>query len=161
MEDQIRADINEDHLVRAALVVEPLFTFVSIEPMLGPVRLRHLWMVEDGSGVLPRLDWVIVGGETDQGGHKARPMHPDWARDLRDQCAEAGVPFHFKQNGEWLGGDQIPEDEVIPSGISNDCGIVGADDNRRVWRVGKARAGRLLDGIEHNARPIVREITHV
>lgn len=44
------------------------------------------------------IDWVIVGGES---GHDARPMHPDWARSLRDQCQSAQVPFHFKQWGEW------------------------------------------------------------
>lgn len=174
-EDQRRANINVPELLAAKVRTRPLFAFLSCEPLLGPLDLGHLPVGNHGavlgipsahshftpdSGGAAGIDWVIVGGETDQGGHKARPMHPDWARDLRDQCARAGVPFHFKQNGEWLGGDQIPEDEVIPSGISNDCGIVGADDNRRVWRVGKARAGRLLDGVEHNARPIVREISH-
>jgi protein gp37 len=104
------------------------------------------------------VDWVISGGETDQGGHKARPTHPDLYRALRDQCAAAGIPYHHKQNGEWLGGDQIPEDVVIPSGVSNNCGIEGADDNRRVWRVGKKFSGRLLDGIEHNAFPAIRHM---
>lgn len=151
IEDQKRADVNEPALVNAAAELNPAFTFVSCEPMLEGFRLRHLFPTEEQ----PRIDWVITGGETDQGGHKARPTHPDWYRGLRDQCAAAGVAYHHKQNGEWLGGDQIPEDVTIPSGISNDCGIIGVDDNRRVWRVGKAFSGRLLDGVEHNARPEV------
>jgi protein gp37 len=67
-------------LLRAPAAVR----FVSIEPMLGPVDLTR-WF--------SRLDWVICGGKTGRG---ARPMHPDWARSLRDECAAAGVPFFFK-----------------------------------------------------------------
>lgn len=61
--------------------------FISAEPLLGPVALR---------AHLPYLDWAIVGGES---GPKARPMQPDWARQVRDQCREHGVPFFFKQIG--------------------------------------------------------------
>ena len=60
--------------------------FRSLEPLLGPLPNLNL----DG------IDWVIVGGESGPG---ARPMQADWARDLRDQCLAAGVPFHFKQWG--------------------------------------------------------------
>ncbi len=88
----------------------------------------------------PRIDWVICGGES---GPKARPMHPDWARSLRDQCADAGVPFFFKQWGEHG-----------PLNIgSADYGIARMRDSDTMRRWGKARAGRLLDGVEHNARP--------
>lgn len=154
VEDQKRAGFNLPLLLRAKVELNPLFAFASCEPLLGPL---DLWLWLDPYGLFSaRLDWVIAGGETDQGAHKARPTHPDWFRILRDQCAAAGVPYHHKQNGEWLGGDQIPEHETIPSGISNDCGIDGADDNRCVWRVGKKRAGRLLDGVEHNGMPGVR-----
>jgi protein gp37 len=59
--------------------------FLSVEPLLGPVTLD-----------LTGIDWVIVGGES---GPHARPMHPDWARSVRDQCAASGVPFFFKQWG--------------------------------------------------------------
>jgi protein gp37 len=78
--------------------------FLSAEPLLGPIRLTHikgaLWPTS-GS----RLDWVIVGGES---GPNARPMHPDWARSLRDQCQAAGVSFFFKQWGEWTFPGQSP-----------------------------------------------------
>jgi len=87
--------------------------FLSCEPLLGPIDLTDItsnllpggpeqWNVLDRQEALEAengapntiIDWVIVGGES---GPKARPMHPDWARSLRDQCAAAGVPFLFKQ----------------------------------------------------------------
>lgn len=89
-------------------------TFVSVEPMLGPVDLRfHIFSEatgnfrwENGKRQIEMarqsdggLHWVVCGGET---GPSARPMHPDWVRDLRDQCAAAGTPFFFKGWGEWL-----------------------------------------------------------
>lgn len=67
--------------------LRPRFTFASVEPMLGAIDCRRNFP-----------GWVICGGESGDG---ARPMHPDWARSLRDQCATAGVPFLFKQWGEW------------------------------------------------------------
>jgi protein gp37 len=62
--------------------------FLSLEPLLGP--LNHLDLTD--------IDWVIVGGES---GQRARPMHPDWARDLRNRCNDLGIPFMFKQWGAW------------------------------------------------------------
>lgn len=96
--------------------------FLSMEPLLGPVDLG-LCNCDGGSrpgpggvgGVTctrcggtggPLVDWVIVGGESGPG---ARPMHPDWARSLRDQCAAACVPFFFKQWGEWSAHPVDPE----------------------------------------------------
>ncbi|WP_304305890.1 phage Gp37/Gp68 family protein [Pseudacidovorax intermedius] len=76
--------------------------FLSMEPLLGPVSFEGLFAnpgnPADGTNVLEALDWIIVGGESGPG---ARPMHPDWARSLRDQCAAAGAAFLFKQWGEW------------------------------------------------------------
>jgi len=141
IEDQLRADLNEKALVNAAWAVSPLFTFVSVEPMLGPVRLRHLYATEEQ----PRIDWVITGGETDQGLHKARPSNPQWFRNLRDQCATANVPFHHKQNGEW----------VSVSEVAGDGPHFRFDDGRTVRRIGKHKTGRTIDGCEHNARPAV------
>lgn len=122
--------------------------FVSIEPMLGPVELTHVrtasgvtWdtLADHADGDGPCLDWVICGGETGPG---ARPMHPDWPRSLRDQCQAAGVPFFFKQWGEWE-----PPTDIGGGYISRPM------DGRKVSikgtimaRVGKARAGRVLDG---------------
>lgn len=75
---------------------------ISAEPLLGPVTLRMdvlFKQVERTGQVCRQFDWVIAGGES---GHGARPMHPDWARSLRNQCQAAGVPFFFKQWGENL-----------------------------------------------------------
>lgn len=98
--------------------------FLSIEPMLGPISLRWLpafienapyigtkaggpGTVTDHLGGLRRVDWVICGGESGPG---ARPMHPDWTSTLRDQCAAAGVPFMFKQWGEWRPVSQMDDE---------------------------------------------------
>ena len=76
--------------------------WISAEPLLGAVDLST-WLgvgsLESDMGLSnPGIDWVVAGGES---GPKARPMHPAWARSIRDQCSEAGVPFLFKQWGEW------------------------------------------------------------
>jgi protein gp37 len=108
VEDQVQHDIRVRHL-RAAPAAR---RFLSMEPLLGPVEVD-----------LRGIDWVIVGGES---GKDARPMDPAWARSIRDQCAAAGVAFHFKQWGEF-----------------------GEDGVRR----GTKHTGRTLDGVVHNARP--------
>lgn len=66
--------------------------FLSIEPLLGQVDISYHLKV----GIIGKIDWVIVGGESGPG---ARPMKAEWARDIRDQCVAAGVPFFFKQWG--------------------------------------------------------------
>jgi protein gp37 len=107
-----------------------------------------------------RLNWVIVGGES---GPNARPMHPDWARSLRDQCEAAGVPFLFKQWGEWV--PRGPESMGYPcvenvarvrlTDAGHNGSVLGAKGGNDVWmqRAGKKAAGRLLDGSEHNGFP--------
>jgi protein gp37 len=105
-----------------------------------------------------RLDWVVAGGESGPG---ARPMHPVWVRSLRDQCAAAGVPFFFKQWGEHEPRELIVDDRPEhwrrnPAGF--ECWFLdefGTADVPpvRFSAVGKKRAGRLLDGVTHNAHP--------
>lgn len=109
------------------------------------------------------LDWVIVGGESGPG---ARPMHPDWARSLRDQCAAAGVPLLFKQWGEWAPGESAVTTihrRVVQTADWFDEGWVfddmpgdfelHADDEPTLYRAGKKEAGRLLDGVQHDGVP--------
>jgi hypothetical protein len=94
-------------------------------------------------------------------------MHPDWARAIRDQCAAAGVPFFFKQWGEWKPLDQITEKTIEGAGAHGviardghfvkDTDLADPPDKMFTFRVGKRRAGRLLDGIEHNAFPEARQ----
>ncbi len=114
--------------------------FASCEPLLGELDIRP-WLA--GS-----LQWVIAGGESGPG---ARPMHPDWARSLRDQCQDAGVPYFFKQwgafapeaNGHDRGGIQF----IDRRGQSwNGMEIPARPDAVGMRRVGKGRAGRMLDG---------------
>lgn len=126
--------------------------FLSCEPLLGPVDLQNIQVAAEGGGLgpdqlsddlydalegevcsgetgcvtregQPTVDWVIAGGES---GPEARPTDPEWVRSLRDQCQAAGVPFLFKQWGE-------------------------CDENSQ--RVGKSRAGRMLDGVLHDEFP--------
>lgn len=92
-----------------------------------------------------KLDWVIAGGESGPG---ARPMHPDWLRSLRDQCTMAGVPFLLKQRGEYASCPAGKCTEVDPA-----CKILNEDFGSTMCRVGKRRAGRLLDGVTHDAYP--------
>lgn len=130
--------------------------FLSMEPLLGPVDIAP-WLCdfELGRGSqFGNLHWIIVGGES---GPKARPMHPAWARSLRDQCNAAGVPFFFKQWGEWAPGsgfDMKPRGYVDHAGRSVNVDACedfpkdasSADGWSVVHRAGKKAAGRLLDG---------------
>lgn len=101
-----------DERMRFLLKTVAALRWLSVEPTLGSINLGL-------AGVVPRtitpgyahvgsmIGWCVVGGETGPG---ARPMDPDWARDLRDQCKQAGVPFFFKAMG---GGRPIPPDLVV------------------------------------------------
>jgi protein gp37 len=177
VEDQQRADERIPHLLATPAAVR----FLSCEPLLGPVDLTKIAVPDAAAGkyaghrytfnALQReddlklfnapahVDWVIAGGESGRG---ARPMHPEWARALRDQCAAAGVAFHFKQWGEWalttpepggdLGGDmrrdrvRFVQADRAPDGHFRRGDVI-------VRRVGKKSAGRLLDGREWNEMP--------
>ncbi len=186
--NQAEADRDVPKLLRVPAAVR----FLSVEPMLGPINLRCIDVdgdheihpltgtteCIDGEGRpapdLPGINWVICGGES---GSKARPMHPDWARSLRDQCAAAGVAFTFKQHGEWaeVDGDkptrtvQVESDigETLASrcdGFISQAGefVRSMDDAttdepyRGMRRIGKKAAGRQLDGRTHDAWPEVK-----
>lgn len=133
--------------------------WLSIEPMLGPVSIEEYCMGfdpywtpdRDDDGLVrlsdPGIHWIVCGGET---GPHARPIHRNWVRSIRDQCATAGVPFFFKQWGEYL---TIPEaaDLAIKTDIID---LLNANSlGGGFLRVGTKRAGRLLDGREWNERP--------
>jgi protein gp37 len=160
VEDLAAADARIPHLLRCPAAVR----FLSCEPLLGAVDLnKWLWQsVFHGApaDIEPTglLHWVITGGES---GPNARPMHPDWARSLRDQCAAAGVPFFFKQWGEWAAIDMPWYDEAPATRPSNETwlNLEGGSGfhGKQVWRmrkIGKHKAGRLLDGVEHSAWPM-------
>lgn len=117
------------------------------------------------------IDWIVTGGAS---GSDAAPAHPDWFRSLRDQCAAAMVPFFLKQWGEWCIADEahgvtgyvMPESGKMPCGkpacwigwdgktaFPSATGLV--DPVIAVARMGKAKSGRLLDGVEHNGFPSI------
>lgn len=171
--------VNQEELNRdaAKLTSTPArFRFLSVEPMLGPINLTKVMRTERGSDwtycdnplegriankcgafIDPTevIDWVICGGESGTG---ARPMHPEWARALRDQCAEYGTKYLFKQWGEWA-----PEREIAVDGSpfsmawQNNSALHICEGGERVYRVGKKLAGRTLDGKLHDEYPIVDE----
>ncbi|HYH67435.1 MAG TPA: phage Gp37/Gp68 family protein [Urbifossiella sp.] len=171
VENQAAADERIPHLMKVPAAVR----FLSMEPLLGPVDLgswytiaefrrliaedvarghydpERLRLIQDphtfetiGSEeeLLPGLHWVIAGGES---GHGARPMHPLWARQVRDQCQAAGVPFFFKQWGEWGPGARCDHPKADYYWFQPDGTLVS--------RFGKKAAGRLLDGQEFSGFP--------
>lgn len=144
VEDQKRADLRIPALLETPAAVR----FLSCEPLLGPVDLAHTFRSHnpgdehpwDSAGKLAVRDvlhWVIVGGES---GPAARPMHPDWARSLRDQCTTAGIPYFFKQWGEWAP-TQVEMDEQFAGGLAfnHPCGGRQAVAVRRPGRTGTMR----------------------
>lgn len=139
VEDQQWADIR----IPALLDTPAAVRFLSCEPLLGPVDLFARSALDRSN---PTIDWVIVCGESGRG---ARPMHPAWARSLRDQCQTAGIAFHFKQWGEWVTEDQAPEHITLPAVSYRHLG----DHQPPVYQVGKKSAGRELDGHTWNQYP--------
>lgn len=191
VESQKWADIRIPQLLDTPAAVR----WISAEPLLGPVDLTK-WIPGRCACQPPGpsegvhwtgcpalryrgLDWVVVGGETGPG---ARPMHPAWARSLRDQCTAAGVPFFYKQAGDWAalgplyeaadGSDhaeawaahldavdlEVNERRQVIQ-LEPDGAVVDPEEYQPVpgtWlmaRLGKKRAGRLLDGREWNEFP--------
>lgn len=157
-----------DKRILSLLAVPAVVHFLSCEPLLGSLDLEY------PAGVFPKgparccsghecgclglpvdpplindIDWVICGGES---GSQARPMHPNWARELRDQCQHHGVAFHFKQYGEWR------SEEVMPSECAESLEIEGkyiymlpdgscrGDGGAHMVKLGKKASGRELDG---------------
>jgi protein gp37 len=122
--------------------------FVSCEPLLGPVDLGLLGTIPHSTPynlVYQKLNWVICGGES---GTRARPMHPNWVRSIRDQCQEANVPFFFKQWGEWQLTNEREEMKQDGNERLTSIDVPGAIGYNKAWfrRVGKKNAGRVLDG---------------
>lgn len=145
VEDQITADKRIPLLLRTPAAVRG----VSCEPLLGAVDLGSFLCRDYTKGKMTLgkyLDWVIAGGES---GRFARPVHPDWVRSLRNQCVNVGVPFFFKQWGEW---EPTSVENVLENKPNRNDGKNYARLNFPVWpekwmaRVGKKKAGRLLDG---------------
>jgi len=159
MENQKQVELRTPLLV----MIPAKIHFVSCEPLLSGLNLDWVTAPDDQVTIYPLagtvicegmnepvpldhggIDWVICGGES---GPRSRPIHPDWARNLRDQCAQREVPFFFKQWGEYRPA-QHGETDGQERHIYVDGDVKGA-----MWRAGKKEAGRLLDGEEHNGFP--------
>ena len=170
-----------DKRIPILLQIPAAIRFVSVEPMLGAVdlRLNERWCTygdgeyhDDCETKADHLHLVICGGES---GPKARPMHPDWARKVRDDCVGAGVSFFFKQWGEYITPSQFPLFDRKPLKIKQ-CknwgvldingnyfkettpwnGKTGKDSETKeyvIYKVGKKAAGRELDGKIYNQLP--------
>lgn len=158
-----------DERIPDLLATPAAVRFLSCEPLIGSVNLRSNALMEayghdrDILGY-PGLHWAIVGGESGTG---ARPTHPDWFRSLRDQAIAAGARYFHKQNGEWLHMTQQERSKEFPRIVAdgaNGCPPGGYPESRvfrwpdgsESYRVGKANAGRLLDGREWNELPEVK-----
>lgn len=193
-ENQEQANKRIPYLLKTPAAVR----FVSVEPLLGPIDFYDITLDSEfyhtlkGFGDISlgsrgyviglKLDWVICGGES---GPKARPIHPNWVRSLRDQCKDAGVPFFFKQWGEWYTAwfdmpTKKPVFKMFDSFLQwqqkhwvnkGDACIsidgtwcrTGGDLKRAKYpvaimqKVGKKKAGCLLDGKEYKEFPKIKE----
>lgn len=192
-EDQQRADERIPDLLKCPAVKR----FVSCEPLLSEINLGNVrlpntkprgwdgreggypylncltgreYSVMVGNDTNYKLDWVICGGESGPG---ARPMHPDWARNLRDQCKSAGVPYFMKQWGEWAATEYDPADCLYrdsstlqptclhthwqyPKGEYHIWGDRAFREGDPISvKCGKKKAGYLLDGKEYKEMPEV------
>ncbi len=173
----IESQLEAEHRLPHLCSIPAAGRFVSCEPLLGPLNLTHVdftptrWMnVLDGRGFDKRagrnetitvycekVDWVIAGGES---GPKARPMHPDWVREIRDACETFPTPFFFKQWGAWAPGsnwEDVPDEDtprdtgstlLFSDPLGREVGMA-----TEMRRVGKKQAGRVLDGETHAQTP--------
>jgi protein gp37 len=153
VEDQKTADERIPALLKTPAAVR----WVSYEPALEKVDFTYAlsqchnftpYEGDYGAALVTRgIDWIVAGGESGPG---ARPAHPDWFRAARDQCQAAGVPFFFKQWGEWIPLDHWPHDECgKPYDTEYKPGklYLGTHrENMTFLRVGKKLAGHVLDG---------------
>jgi len=146
--------------------------FVSCEPLLGwldPTDIslgnyRYLNALnghisklnKNGTGYAHErktnhLNLVIDGGET---GPNARPSHPDWFRQIRDECIKANIAYFHKHNGEWTANAE----QILELDMKNPQGYKFAKvgyGGKEIWmaRIGKKKAGHLLDGKEWRQMP--------
>lgn len=190
VENQAQAEVRIFDLLNTPAALR----FLSCEPLLGPVNLTRICLEfkanhffncldgrinkSSGDGVYENspvfnaaIQWIIAGGES---GRDARPVHADWVRALRDHCVVADVPFFFKQWGEWVDDDNLPDQsgDILTyhdhrfgqnrfksvafdcaGQTSHDAEMLSGAHRVRIWKTGKKNAGRLLDGIEWNQFP--------
>lgn len=143
------------HAAVRGLIIEPMLGSINIDkwiwgnkcpdPQCGDSTWDHYCQLGE-----QLLHWVVVGGESGPG---ARPMHPDWVRNIRDQCIAAGVPFYFKQWGEWLPVSQMTKEQKEVNKLSWWPNRVTDIRGERFLRFTKKKAGCILDGKEWKQLP--------
>jgi protein gp37 len=156
VEDQANANERIPWLLRTPAHVRG----VSAEPLLGSIDFHKIKMGCGWDSIScacsPRacqhatLDWIVAGGES---GPKARPTPPACFREIRDQCSDVGIPFHFKQHGEWIGYDDIGDLAYDLPAMKPK--VYGWPDGRCSYRIGASLSGRMLDGREWLGLPRV------
>lgn len=161
VENQDALDERWPVLESFAHTFHPAILFLSLEPLLGHIDLENCLSEidigdEEHSWWTRPVDWVIVGGES---GHSARPIHHDWVQSSRDQCTAAGVPFFFKQWGEWAAGHGDGSDRVWMTSDGQISRNPASDFiNGRPFislsKIGKHAARRQLDGREWSEFPV-------
>lgn len=161
VEDQKTADERIPSLLQTPAAVR----WISAEPLLGAINLSglyddetktHFSVLEKSIFSKEKIDWVVVGGES---ASYARPSHPDWFRQLRNQCVAADVPFFFKQWGEWIAADELEEQVALPLNKWAWKNFNGDTDQEHtkpfkyafdhhilMAKIGKKKAGWILDG---------------
>jgi protein gp37 len=143
VENQQCAKERLPHLLQHTAAVR----FLSCEPLLGAIDLSQ-WFRRPG---LERIDWVIAGGESGPG---ARPMHPDWAKNLLKQCLKADVAFHFKQWGHW-----VPA-EIAEQTVKSTVIALPSERPVKMVRLPKKEAGRILFGRTWDEVPDSHALVH-
>lgn len=115
----------------------PSVRFLSCEPLLSDLNLKP-YLIPNAKGI--KLNWVITGGESGAG---SRPMNPEWPANIQKQCAEANVPFHFKQWGHWAPIELVKDSITKNTRIE----IIGSKEHIvSIAAIGKGKAGRSLSG---------------
>lgn len=178
-ENQQVADERIPHLLQTPAAVRWLIC----EPLLGEIDLTNIELPREYNISIStpgrinclttqdndhfysshnKIDWVVIGGESGRNDKHIRPMHPDWARSLRDQCVAVGVPFFFKQWGEYLPITEIQQranKKLDFFSLTHDPKVLSFENqSMEFWRVGKKAAGRLLDGREWSEYPFLGEL---
>jgi protein gp37 len=158
-EDQKTVDERVPYLLQVPAAIR----FLSCEPLLERIDITAFgsnlpldgkiieWRKPGKYYEGPKIHWVIAGGES---GSKARPMHPDWIRFLRQQCEESNTPFFFKQWGEWIDNQNMPRQYIAENNLKRHVFESGYFSTE-VWKLGKSKTGNTIDGKQYLQFPTV------
>src|SRR5690606_9731995 len=141
-----------DHLIEVTAKTK----CVSVEPLLDELDLAP-WLKQRNADGSPAISCLMVGGEFGNNSKRIRPMHPDWVRRIRDDCAKYGVLFHFKQHGRWLHESQFRYLGISPLQVKNRKYKQWPDGSRSYW-CSNGDMDQLFDGAWHQFMPNPRGV---